>query len=60
MEVLGSEDKAHTLAVKVLGAEETWQTPSLILAVENQTGGKVVFSQVCYSLIKQHFEIKAP
>lgn len=47
VELLDTENKKHTLAVKVLGAEETWQTPSLLLATENQTGGKVVFSQVC-------------
>ncbi|XP_026281762.1 biotin--protein ligase [Frankliniella occidentalis] len=48
VEVLDSENRLHTLQVQVLGTEETWQTPSLLLA---STGfgpgaGKIVFSQV--------------
>ena len=39
-------DKTHTLHVQVLGTEETWHTPSLLLATVAGTGGKVVFSQV--------------
>ncbi|XP_046670505.1 biotin--protein ligase isoform X2 [Homalodisca vitripennis] len=46
VEVLDDDNKLHTLSVKVLGAEETWQTPSLLLGTENQSGGRVVFSQV--------------
>lgn len=46
VEVLDEDSKMHTLSVKVLGAEETWQTPSLLLATETNSGGKVVFSQV--------------
>lgn len=39
--------KTYTVQVQVLGAEETWQTPSLLLAnVKGDSGGKVVFSQV--------------
>ncbi|KAG8273304.1 hypothetical protein J6590_023816 [Homalodisca vitripennis] len=45
VEVLDDDNKLHTLSVKVLGAEETWQTPSLLLGTENQSGGRVVFSQ---------------
>lgn len=36
----------HTLDVKVLGAEETWYTPSILLAKLSKSGGKVVFSQI--------------
>lgn len=36
----------HTLTVNVLGTEETWNTPSLMSALDNETGGKAVFSQV--------------
>lgn len=46
--MLDEDSKMHTLSVKVLGAEETWQTPSLLLATEANSGGKVVFSQVIY------------
>ncbi|KAK9746642.1 Biotin protein ligase C terminal domain [Popillia japonica] len=39
--------KTYTIQVQVLGAEETWQTPSLLLAnVKNSSGGKAIFSQV--------------
>lgn len=51
VEVLDEDSKMHTLSVKVLGAEETWQTPSLLLATEANSGGKVVFSQVIYFLL---------
>lgn len=41
------EGRRHTIQVQVLGAEETWQTPSLLLAaVRDSNGGKAVFSQV--------------
>lgn len=46
MQVLDGDDKPHTLQVQVLGAEETWHTPSLLLAVVSGGHGKVVFSQV--------------
>nr|CAD7202941.1 unnamed protein product [Timema douglasi] len=46
VEVMDGENKKHTLQVQVLGAEETWHTPSLLLASVGSSGGKVVFSQV--------------
>lgn len=36
----------HQLDVKVLGTEETWNTPSLLLANNKKSGGTAVFSQV--------------
>ncbi|XP_068157492.1 biotin--protein ligase isoform X2 [Drosophila tropicalis] len=36
----------HRLDVQVLGFEETWNTPSLLLANSLQSGGTAVFSQV--------------
>ena len=36
----------HNLEVKVLGTEETWNTPSLLLANSLKCGGRAVFSQV--------------
>jgi len=32
--------------VKVLGREETWNSPSILLATLPSSGGKVVFSQI--------------
>ncbi|KAL0275858.1 UNVERIFIED_CONTAM: hypothetical protein PYX00_003583 [Menopon gallinae] len=46
VEVVDSEGVTHTLHVQVLGAEETWQTPSLLLAYFISPGGRAVFSQV--------------
>lgn len=36
----------HSLEVKVLGTEETWNTPSLMIATNLKTAGVAVFSQV--------------
>ncbi|KAH1010992.1 hypothetical protein HUJ04_000437 [Dendroctonus ponderosae] len=36
----------YTIQVQVLGAEETWQTPSLLLATVKSSDGRAVFSQV--------------
>ncbi|KAL1501975.1 hypothetical protein ABEB36_007193 [Hypothenemus hampei] len=36
----------YTIKVQVLGAEETWQTPSLLLATVKGSEGRAVFSQV--------------
>lgn len=38
--------KSHVFRVKVLGTEETWQTPSIVLADLSTTGGKIIFSQI--------------
>ncbi|XP_001604369.2 biotin--protein ligase [Nasonia vitripennis] len=38
--------KSHTFNVKVLGSEETWHTPSILLANLPESGGKAVFSQI--------------
>ncbi|KAF5283108.1 hypothetical protein FQA39_LY17415 [Lamprigera yunnana] len=38
--------KKYTIQVQVLGAEETWHTPSLLLASVRGTKGLAVFSQV--------------
>ena len=45
----------HHLDVKVLGTEETWNTPSLLLANNKKSGGTAVFSQVSkYPLNNKH------
>lgn len=46
VEIVDNEGVTHTLHVQVLGAEETWQTPSLLLAYFISPGGRAVFSQV--------------
>lgn len=38
--------KDYTIQVQVLGAEETWQTPSLLLATVKGSEGRSIFSQV--------------
>lgn len=34
--------------MQILGTEETWNTPSLLLATDPINGGKAIFSQVSY------------
>ncbi|KAJ1527555.1 hypothetical protein ONE63_007521 [Megalurothrips usitatus] len=48
VDVLDSDSRLHTLQVQVLGTEETWHTPSLLLATTGSGpgAGKIVFSQV--------------
>ena len=38
--------RVHTFHVKVLGTEETWHTPSILLANLPESGGRAVFSQI--------------
>lgn len=40
-----TNNKHHAIKINVLAAEDTWETPSLILA-SVPSGGKVIFSQV--------------
>lgn len=40
----------HRLVIKVLGSEETWNTPSLILATDTCCSGIALFSQVYFGL----------
>lgn len=46
----------HNLDVKVLGSEETWNTPSLLLATNLKSGGKAVFSQVHLEINPSEYE----
>lgn len=46
VEVIDNNGISHTLHVQVLGVEETWKTPSLLLAYFKSSGGRAVFSQV--------------
>lgn len=46
VEVRDSLGHVHNLNVKVLGTEQTWNTPSLLVADNGKIGGKAIFSQV--------------
>ncbi|XP_055680744.1 biotin--protein ligase isoform X2 [Lutzomyia longipalpis] len=56
VEVLDESGASHSVDVKVLGTEETWQTPSLVLAHYAANGGKAVFSQVHLEVDPMQFE----
>ncbi|XP_043652559.1 biotin--protein ligase isoform X2 [Drosophila teissieri] len=56
MELKDLAGHSHNLDVQVLGTEETWNTPSLILAKNLQSGGKAVFSQVHLEMNPSEFE----
>uniref|UniRef100_A0A2S2NYB8 Biotin--protein ligase n=2 Tax=Schizaphis graminum TaxID=13262 RepID=A0A2S2NYB8_SCHGA len=45
VDMFDTNNKHHTINIEVLAAEDTWETPSLILATA-PSGGKVIFSQV--------------
>ncbi|KAG7187870.1 hypothetical protein KM043_013851 [Ampulex compressa] len=45
-EVIDRKGIAHFFDVKVLGTEETWHTPSILLASHFASGGKAIFSQI--------------
>jgi hypothetical protein len=56
VQVVDSDNKPHTLHVQVLGTEETWHTPSLLLATVSGGDGKVVFSQVHLEVDPKQYE----
>ena len=56
VQVVDSDNKTHTLHVQVLGTEETWHTPSLLLATVSGGVGKVVFSQVHLEVDPMQYE----
>lgn len=49
VDMFDSNNKHHAIDIKILAAEDTWKTPSLILAT-SPSGGKIIFSQVIISL----------
>lgn len=59
IELKDLQGETHQLDVKVLGTEETWNTPSLLLANNRKSGGTAVFSQVSMNLFEfeKRFEI---
>lgn len=50
--------RTHTFHVRVLGTEETWHTPSLLLANLPATGGKAVFSQIHLEVDPSQYEFE--
>ncbi|XP_018566189.1 biotin--protein ligase isoform X2 [Anoplophora glabripennis] len=48
--------KDYTIQVQVLGTEETWQTPSLLLATVKDGEGRAIFSQVHLEIDPNEYE----
>ncbi|KAL6440601.1 hypothetical protein ACFW04_003233 [Cataglyphis niger] len=44
--VIDDDGNSHLFNVQILGEEETWQTPSILVATLASSGGKIVFSQI--------------
>lgn len=42
---------SHNVHVQVLGTEDTWKTPSLLM-VYTDNGGKIIFSQVSTKILE--------
>ncbi|XP_050532838.1 uncharacterized protein LOC126900875 isoform X2 [Daktulosphaira vitifoliae] len=53
VDVYDSNNKHYSINVEVLAAEDTWETPSLILATV-PSGGRIIFSQVHLEIDFQH------
>lgn len=49
---------SHVFDLKVLGTEETWHTPSILLATLPGSGGKVVFSQIHLEVDPMEYELE--
>ncbi|XP_043280119.1 biotin--protein ligase isoform X2 [Venturia canescens] len=56
--VYDSAGKLHTFHVKVLGTEETWHTPSILLANLPESGGRAVFSQIHLEADPSQYEME--
>ncbi|XP_057341887.1 biotin--protein ligase [Microplitis mediator] len=56
--VKDKQGKTHTFQVRVLGAEETWHTPSIVLADLPSTGGKALFSQIHLEADPSQYEME--
>ncbi|KAI4487632.1 hypothetical protein M0802_011988 [Mischocyttarus mexicanus] len=50
--------KSHSFGIKVLGTEETWHTPSILLANLNDSNGKAVFSQIHLEADPAQYELE--
>ncbi|XP_055375458.1 biotin--protein ligase isoform X2 [Condylostylus longicornis] len=56
IEMKDLQGSSHNLDVKILGSEETWNTPSILLANDIKSGGKAVFSQIHLETDPSQFE----
>ncbi|XP_034936138.1 biotin--protein ligase [Chelonus insularis] len=56
--VKDKQGKNHTFQIKVLGAEETWNTPSIVLADLPSSSGKAIFSQIHLEADPSQYELE--
>lgn len=56
VEVADTRGCKHPVDVEVLGVEETWRTPSILLAVHRVSHGRAIFSQVHLEADPSQFE----
>ncbi|KOC60318.1 Biotin--protein ligase [Habropoda laboriosa] len=56
--VKDKKGNSHLFNLKVLGTEETWHTPSILLATLSESGGKVVFSQIHLEVDPMQYELE--
>ncbi|KAK9503234.1 hypothetical protein O3M35_011850 [Rhynocoris fuscipes] len=56
VEIKDGEGQVHKLKIDILGAEETWQTPSLLLVSLINSNSKIVFSQVHLEVAPSQYE----
>ncbi|KAI4485519.1 hypothetical protein M0804_007024 [Polistes exclamans] len=56
--VKDKKGKLHSFGIKVLGTEETWHTPSILLANLTDSNGKAVFSQIHLEADPAQYELE--
>ncbi|XP_076644168.1 holocarboxylase synthetase-like protein isoform X1 [Halictus rubicundus] len=56
--VKDKKGNSHLFDVKVLGTEETWHTPSILLASPSGNVGKIVFSQIHLEVDPMQYELE--
>uniref|UniRef100_A0A069DXC6 Putative biotin--protein ligase n=1 Tax=Panstrongylus megistus TaxID=65343 RepID=A0A069DXC6_9HEMI len=56
VEIKDLQGQMHKLKIDILGAEETWQTPSLLLVSLINSTSKIVFSQVHLEVAPSQYE----
>ncbi|XP_031834057.1 holocarboxylase synthetase-like protein isoform X2 [Nomia melanderi] len=58
VDVKDKKGNSHLFDVKVLGTEETWYTPSILLASPRGNNGKIVFSQIHLEVDPMQYEFE--
>lgn len=56
IELVDKRGKKHSVDVDVLGFEETWRTPSILLTTNKENNGRAIFSQVHLESDPSQFE----